>query len=271
MSEPTITFIVPVNKEDVLSSNILSSKVYKDGKHQFIFQRGYSNVALAYNEAIPRAVGDVLIFSHQDVFYPDEWEDALFLSLREMEALDSNWGVLGSAGVIRTKRFFGRQNSARYIGDYSSNLLGGDMVIDYRWPRQFPCEVDTLDELILITRKENAVFDESIPNNHFYGADLCLQCKKKGMKSYAISAYVHHNSTTRWVQSDFYEAATVLYKKYPEELPIATTCIVIEDDHGAPKFRTDLLAMVQLTTRAFFKMPKRATKRNRPGWVESKK
>jgi hypothetical protein len=115
------------------------------------------------------------------------------------------------------------------------------------------------------------IFDQGIPNNHFYGADLCLQCKKKGMKSYAISAYVHHNSTSRWVESDFYKAAEALYKKYPEELPIATTCIVIEDEHGHPKFRTDLLAMVQLTTRAFFKMPKRATRRNRPGWVEPQK
>lgn len=259
-----LTFIVPVTKEDVLSKNVLSSKVYRDGRHQFIFQRGYTNVPKAYNDAIAATENDILVFCHQDVYFPDAWEREFYDSLRAVNALDPNWGVLGAAGVKLTKKFFGLRYGVDFVGNFSTNVAGGAFVIDHLRPREYPQRVHTLDEFVIIVKKENAVFDEDIPNNHFYGVDICLNCARRGLRTYAISAYVHHDSTLIWVFSDFYESAKYMYSKYKDMLPIATTCVIIEDQDGKAKFRNDFLAMMSMTLHSIMKFPKRATRTRRP-------
>lgn len=260
MTRQKFTFIVPVTKEDVLGRNVLASKVYRDGYHQFIFQRGYTNVPKAYNNAIKNAQGDILIFCHQDVYYPDTWEDEFVASLEAVKSLDPNWGVLGAAGVRLKRRRFGFKQGFEMLGNFSTNVAGGFYVIDHFWPRQYPQEVHTLDEFILVVKKINAQFDEQVPNNHFYGADLCLNCRMHGLKSYVISAYMHHDSVMNGVFSDFYESAAYMFAKYREELPIATTCVIIEEKFGASRFSKDFVAILSLTTRSLLKFPKRIKK-----------
>lgn len=259
-----LTFIVPVTREDVLYKNVLSSKVNRDGRHQFIFQRGYTNVPKAYNAAIAIANNDILVFCHQDVYFPDAWEGEFFDSLRAVTAVDRNWGVLGAAGVRLTKKFWGVRYGVDFVGNFSTNVAGGAFVIDHFRPREYPQRVHTLDEFVLIVKKENAVFDEDIPNNHFYGADICLNCARRGLHAYAISAYVHHDSTSKWVFSDFYDSAKYMYAKYKDILPIATTCVIIEDVEDKAKFRTDFPAMISMTLHSVMKFPKRATRTRRP-------
>jgi GT2 family glycosyltransferase len=71
-------------------------------------------------------------------------------------------------------------------------------------------------------------FDEEIPSTHFYGADICLQARSKGLKCYAIDAYCYHNSLLQ-SRSDsdlppgFYLAKRYLRRKWRKEFPIATT------------------------------------------------
>ena len=257
LDKQRLTFIVPVNKEDVLSRNILASKIYRDGRHQFIFQRGYTNVPKAYNDAISGAESDILVYCHQDVYFPDEWEGQFLESLRRIDAFDANWGVLGVAGVKMKRRLLGMSQGVEFIGNFSTNVAGGAQVIDHFRPIVYPQIVHTLDEFILVVKKVNAAFDEQIPNNHFYGADLCLQCAARGFASYAISAYMHHDSASKWVYSDFYESASYMYGKYRHTLPIATTCVVIEDRRGRPSFHTDYIAILAMTFHSVFKYPKR--------------
>lgn len=261
MRDQKLTFIVPVNKEDVLARNVLASKIYREGRHQFIFQRGYSNVPKAYNDAIPKAEGDILVFCHQDVYYPDDWERQFLESLVAMDTLDPHWGVLGVAGIRLRKRWFGHRQGIEFIGNFSTNVAGGAHVIDHYRPKTYPQRVDTLDEFILVVRKSNAQFDERIPNNHFYGADICLHCAGLGLKSYAISAYMHHDSSSKWVYSDFYESARYMHDKYREVLPIATTCVIIENVHGVARFSTDFLALLSMTLHSLLKFPKRSAPR----------
>lgn len=257
MTPRRLSFIVPVNKEDVLARNVLASKVWREGRHQFIFQRGYTNVAKAYNEAIPKAEARILVFCHQDVYFPDSWEEDFFRALDQVEAQDPDWGVLGAAGVRLKRRLWGLATGVEFIGNFSTNVAGGAHVIDHRWPRQYPQQVDTLDEFLLVVRREVAGFDEAVPNNHFYGADLCLRCAGQGLKSYAIDAYVHHDSASKWVKSDFYESAAHMYAKYRGRLPIATTCVIIHDAGGRPHFATDWIGLITLTLRSALLTPKR--------------
>jgi hypothetical protein len=261
MGYANLSFIVPVNKEDVLKRNILRSKVYRDGKHEFIIQTGYDNVPRAYNDAVAKATNELLVFCHQDVFFPDSWEDEFFAQLAKVEEKDPDWGVLGSYGVQAAIRFWTRKRGITYVGDHRLTVAGGRFVIDDRFPKDLPREVETLDEEILIVRKQYAVFDEDIPNNHFYGADLCLRATAEGRKSYAISAYLHHNMTSTWIKEDFYVAGRYMYDKFNRKLPISTTCVIIEDDNGNPMFRTDFIAISLLTLRSIWA---RLSRKRRP-------
>ncbi len=262
MNGVQLSFIVAVNNDDILAKNIYASKIYRDGNHEFIFQRGYTNVPKAYNEAIPKAQNDLLLFCHQDVFFPDDWEENFFKALRDIENRDEDWAVLGIGGVQLIARFFGKKTGIKQIGNYFLTVRGGKYPIDYCYPKHYPQEVLTLDEVLLVVKKRNALFDEKIPNNHFYGADLCLSFGQKGLKSYAISAYLHHNMTSNWVGRDFYVSAEYIYNKYREQLPIATPCVIIEEKNGKPKFHTDFIALFELTSRS---MGNRLSK-----WVRNK-
>jgi len=202
-------FITASHKPEILEANLLKSKIFK--KYKLIVQKNYSNVPKAYNEA---EGGDITVYVHHDVFLPDDFEDNLLSSIAEIEKKDKNWGVLGVAGVELKER--------RVI---YGNI--DDRGVQWGDPKELPHEVDTLDELILIV-KNKFVFDEKL-GNHFYGADICLQAKELGMKSYAINAYLHHNSGLLRGErpDDFWEARDYMKEKYKHILPIATTCTII--------------------------------------------
>ena len=57
-------------------------------------------------------------------------------------------------------------------------------------------EVQSLDEMCLITKKEyNLRFNDNQLNGfHFYGLNLCLNAKLRGLKSYSINAWTYHES-----------------------------------------------------------------------------
>jgi hypothetical protein len=96
-------------------------------------------------------------------------------------------------------------------------------------PFDAPVSIQTLDEIVLILRKSSGVrFDEQLPNFHLYGADICLSAAKRGMKSYAISAFCVHNTQMNLVlPNEFYECYKHVKREWKEYLPIQTTCIRI--------------------------------------------
>src|SRR5690606_40212151 len=127
---------------------------------------------------------------------PDTFESQLLIALHNLSQMDPDWGVAGAVGVNdygRGKFFVGHVNDrGTEIGSYS----------------EYPRVVETLDELMLITRGDFK-FDENIPSNHFYGADICLQARRQGRRCYAIEAYCDHYSATSQgkLPDDFWVAA----------------------------------------------------------------
>jgi hypothetical protein len=207
-----IVFVTASHKPEVLEANLLKSGIFR--RYPLIIQRGYTNVAKAYNEA--RARADVVVYLHHDVFLPDDFEANLLAAIADIETRDRNWGVLGVAGVVATPT--GKDLFA-YLFDRGHILEGVGPL---------PNEVETLDELILITHGD-FTFDETL-GNHFYGADICLQARLQSRKSYAISAYLHHNCGRRFgeIPPGFDVSRELLRDKYRHLLPIATTCTRIE-------------------------------------------
>lgn len=217
MSGPKIDFVCATNSDDIIEKNLKLSRLFS--RAHFILQKGYTNVPRAYNDAMKQCRGDIICFLHQDVFLPLDWKIAFLCSLSEMERIDRNWAVLGIAGV--------RKESGKKGRSWHGFLR--DRGRQWGSPCGLPAEVETLDELLLVLKNDSSLrFDENIPANHLYGADICLQARARGQKCYAILAYCHHNSTTRRLPPDFHEPGEYIKKKWPACLPIVTMCAILE-------------------------------------------
>src|SRR5215469_18937481 len=108
MNEKPVTFVVAVNKADVLKANFLASSCFQGlCQHQIIFQEGYASAARAYNDAIDKSVNEIIVFCHQDMFFPTPWLSQLYSALAYLEGSYPDWGVLGCSGITREKRYVG--------------------------------------------------------------------------------------------------------------------------------------------------------------------
>lgn len=197
-----IEFVTASINPQTLKDNLLSSNAFNS--YGLTVQEGYTNVAKAYNEAGVKA--DLVCYVHDDVYLPQKFIDTLALFL---PMLPDDWDVLGVAGVTGPPK----QNHG-FISDRGK--MWGKVV-------NKPVKVDTLDELLLITRG-NIKFDEQFEQD-FYGADICI-----GRNAYVVPCFVHHNSSRAFGgrTEKFYEAERLFKNKHLDKLPIVTTCSIIE-------------------------------------------
>lgn len=180
-----------------------------------LIDHGSKNVAKSYNKLTRFAKGfsqpaDTLIYAHHDVLLPGSFETMLRKALEKLAG--ENWGVIGVAGVSAGRKQHG------YISDRG-----------HTWGSAYnlPHEVETLDELLLVT-KGDFVFDENLPFD-FYGADICMQARERNRKCFAVNAYCEHNSSRAigGRTPEFYTAEEYFKNKWPQYLPIPTTCCIV--------------------------------------------
>jgi hypothetical protein len=217
-----VTFASVVNRKDVLENNLMASPCFQGNhSHQVLIQENYSSASKAYNDAIEKSRNDIIVFAHQDMIFPADWLTNLAKALTSLEIEDPNWGVLGCYGEMPGGGGRG------YIYSHGLGILGA--------PFERPTLVHTLDEIVLILRKSSGLrFDDTLPNFHMYGADICMAAAMRGMKSYAISAFCIHNTTFNLVlPKEFYDCYKHVQRTRKELLPIQTTCIRITK-FGAP-------------------------------------
>lgn len=198
-----IEFICASHNEDVLWANLLRSPILE--KYPLTVQKNYKNVSRAYNEVCTSA--EIVVYLHHDVFLPKTFELDLMMALYRIP----DFGVLGVAGVTEGRKIHGHiQDRGREWG--SSEGL--------------PALVDTLDEMLLITHG-NLTFDENLPQD-FFGADLCMTARMKGMPCFAIDAFCFHNSS-RIIGGrtpSYYESEKYFKNKWKDYLPIPTTTTI---------------------------------------------
>lgn len=211
-----ITFVVSVSSRgEVLETNLLASSCLRaPHSHQILVQEGFASASAAYNDAIDKSINDLMVFCHQDVFFPDSWLSQLERALESLELRDPGWGVLGCAGVTRDRGYRG------HVYSNGMGVLG--------MPFEHPAAVQTLHELVLILRKSSGLrFDEALPHFYLHGADICQRAAKRGMSSYAISAFCIHNTERKLLSPEFYECCKHMKRVWKDCLPIQTTCIRI--------------------------------------------
>jgi hypothetical protein len=219
-----VTFVVTRTGGTVFEQNFAISPCLKDARvRQVIVQQGFKSASLAYNEAIGRASEEIIIFCHQDLYFPESWLDELESSIQTIEQTDPRWGVLGCWGVGADG------HGAGYVHSFGHGRLGA--------PFESPVKISTLDECVLILRKSSALtFDPELPDFHFYGTDICLSARKRDISCYAISAFCIHN--TRRLQKfppEFFDCYRHIKRVWKEYLPIITPCIRVT------RFDSDLL------------------------------
>jgi hypothetical protein len=233
-----ITFIAAVNDPEELHHNLLSSPVARSRAHEWLLveNRGnarYRSLSRLYLEAVERAKNDLVFLVHQDVLLPDGWEEKVFESLGELERLDPRWGVLGAVGALPPIAGSPKQLRGHWCDPSGYWRLG-----------PLPHEVQSLDEQWLGLRKRRGIqFDPELPGFHCYGIDLSLTARDKGLKSYAIDAFVWHKHRDpqgylvarredsekirrRWSEEfmeEFLPSAAYVEHKWKKYLPFQTT------------------------------------------------
>lgn len=204
-------FITASHSDTILNENLMASDAARH--YPIHIQRDFKNVAIAYNK-VPK-FENYIIYVHHDVFLPQNFMSKVKSAINKVNRMDDNWGVLGVAGVIYRH---GKKYSIGHVRDRGKE-----------WGEElpYPAEVDTLDELLLITQGDFK-FDENLEQD-FYGADICMQSKDQGRKCYAIEAYCHHNSGRAFGgrTESFYRSEKYFSEKWNKYKPIATTCSIL--------------------------------------------
>ena len=215
-SNAAFSFVVAVNDEKVFQNNVLASPVFRAGNnHEIIARRGFSSAGIAYNDAMSAANNDIIVFMHQDIYLPDDWDMKLKSIIETLEHSGVKWGVLGCFGISLR---------GQPVGHVYSNGLNSELGFP-----QGPVRATSLDEIVLILRKSSGLhFDPRLSHFHLYGADICMESKKRGYENYVVSNYCIHNSLPiNRLPEEFWQCAEYLRDKWRGDLPIKTTCVTI--------------------------------------------
>ncbi|MBF0183735.1 MAG: methyltransferase domain-containing protein [Magnetococcales bacterium] len=212
-----ISFVVPTDNPRILGDYLLMSPIFPwDTPHQVIRVSGQSSAAAALEEGLKQAVHEVVVFVHQDVYLPTHWDRLFCQRLREIEARDRSYGLVGVQGA--SKR--GRQA-----------LLSGRIVdrqMTFLHPDPLPAVVDTVDDCLFAFRKSHYPGMDSRLGWYLYGADLACRFRQRQQAVYAVDAPCYHNSRRGLQEPPAYvESSRLLASNWQSELPMVTPRMII--------------------------------------------
>ena len=212
------------NDAEVLRNRLLNSLESQGEEHEVITVDNvggrFDRAATALNWGAAQAQGEWLLFAHQDISFlsPDWLNRALgFLKSSATE------GWYGSAGLTSTGQLRG-------IMLDRAMLLGA--------PFNYPMEVQTLDECLLIHRRKavgDQYFDEQVPGWHAYGVEACCATIRRGASNYVLPLPIWHDSKSTNLQG-LTEAHQYVWQKHGTALGrISTTCGDLPSTYGWPE------------------------------------
>lgn len=174
----------------------------------------FSSSAKALNFGADKAIGEVLVFMHQDVILEDP--DSLRYIYDYLIARD-NLTFVGIAGAQKEPHLV-----------CSAITETRERIVRYAKTINEPTKVETLDECLLaITSKDfqNNRFDEKTCDNwHFYGVDLSLSISLKGGDIVCLPINAVHLSKGS-LNKGYYKSLKKVIKKYNKKIDyIYTTC-----------------------------------------------
>jgi len=227
MAAKEFTVVAAVNNDTVLRDSLMRSPDMQSVR-EILVQRSCSSAGEAYNSGMNASASDVIVFAHQDVYFPQGWFGSLARAIAAISARDPDWGVRGVFGISLS-------------GAEAGHLYSTGLRRVLGCPFEEPLEVSSLDEVVLVVRRSSGLqFDEKLPGFHLYGADICLEARRMGLKCYTISAFCVHNSNGLDQLPPAYSRAYFYMRdKWRNQLPIRTPCMAITR-WGLPLFRHNL-------------------------------
>jgi len=146
-----------------------------------------SNISNLYYRAQSVAAHDLLVFLHPDVILPEEWYQNFMQKLDKIEAIDPDWGVLGTAGVPRD------WNSNSSFPPRVASCITDCLTTYKTGVDSLP--VQALDESLLVLRRNTSVnFDAHLPGFDLYGMDIVQTARYEGMVSYLLNLPIRHKT-----------------------------------------------------------------------------
>lgn len=202
------------NEQATLARNLLASPEIAGGRVSFSIIWGAKAASAAYRDAIASAHADIVVFAHQDVYFPEGWFSRLKLVCERLSSVDPCWAVAGLCGMT---------NEGEFVAHLWDSGLGAVCGGRFGAPRN----VASLDEVVLIVRRASGTsFDPALPSFHLYGTDIVLEAQRAGMKSYAMDLPVIHNSKPIVRLDRTYIAAyRFMIRKWRARLPLPTVIV----------------------------------------------
>jgi hypothetical protein len=162
---------------------------------------------------------------HQDVHLPAGWDRLMLKPYRMAGRRFGPIRVSGVYGVGPVADGPGRPAARRigWVEDRGRVLSEGPGL---------PAAVATLDELLLVVRRDSPLGFDPESGFHQYGADLCLQARECGLAVVALGAPCRHNSRGVEPPGMFFDSAAVFARKWAHRLPVATPCVVFDREGG---------------------------------------
>lgn len=219
----TMGFVTCATDPQQLHEYLLASPCLGSGKYHIAIYLQAGSAAAAFNCEMHRQQQvQWLIWVHQDVFLPSDWDTTFINALADAQQRFPRLAVAGLYGIS------GAGEKARRAG----RLLDRGKPLEESAP--LPCLVDSLDELLLAVRTDSGLMLDPALGFDFYGTDLVLQAQKQGLQAAVLNSWAEHWSGTP--QSGVMPAglldritasAAVFERKWVEHLPINTPCFTI--------------------------------------------
>lgn len=213
-----ISIICVFNNEQQLNSCLVKSLLSQKSKYELILVDGskgnYPSCASALNYGVSKSKGNILIFSHQDVYLKDPDAIEQFASFI---ANKPNETVVGVAGAIECHK--------NNFGNYTSGLMvNNNRVFNVKEPKKVSC-IDECFFGMLRSTYEKHPFDECICDNwHLYAVEQCLYHREKRGCVYIFPIQIHHLSRGT-ISLKYMDGLVKLTDKYRKSFKfIWTTC-----------------------------------------------
>ena len=203
-----LCIIVASNDEACLQRNLLASALIAAGVPVHV-ERGAPSASIAYNRGMDATTAPIILFAHQDVWFPPGWDRRLARAIAHLDKAAPNWALIAP---------FGMSPDGRHVGDVWSSSLGRRVGA----PVEAPTAVQSFDELAFVMRRDAGLrFDEALPLWHFYGTDIVQTALSSGRGAFVIDApLVHNDGHKPWLGADFTAGYNFIRRKWRARLPI---------------------------------------------------
>lgn len=223
-SNHELLFVSCVSRLEVARECLLASPCLGPGGHRLVMHWNCGSAAHAVNSVLDsRPTQRWLVWAHQDVFLPAQW-DAQFLS-----ALDHAESQLGPLEVVGLYGLAGSGTGATRAG----HVLDRGRLL--KESQALPCLVDSLDELLFAVKADTSLRLDPQLKFDFYATDLVLQAQAQGKQCAVVDAFCEHWSDTPYngeasesLARRIAASGAVFESKWRHRLPVSTPCFDID-------------------------------------------